>query len=116
GSALMWAIARRKLATASGLASLRKPMCVSLICTNVSASFAAAFSSSLPVAPSARGTPPATVQTTAAPVQAARQLNALRRAGLWGSNVLIGGSLFAYARLYRRERDFISSHWLAGAR
>jgi hypothetical protein len=28
------------------------------------------------VAPSARGTPPATVQTTAAPVQAARQLNA----------------------------------------
>ena len=35
------------------------------------------------VAPSARDTPPATVQTTAAPVQVARQLNAWRRAGLW---------------------------------
>ena len=37
GSALMSAIARRRLPTTSGLASLRKPICVSLICTKVSA-------------------------------------------------------------------------------
>src|SRR6266480_3299763 len=81
----MSAIARRRLPTTSGLASLRKPICVSLICTKVSAFFAAAVGVPSLVAPSARGTPPATVQTTAAPVQLARQLNALRRVRVWPS-------------------------------
>src|SRR5690349_6892557 len=80
----MSAVARRRLPTTSGFASLRNPMCVSLICTKVSA-FAGALAPVLsPVAPSARGTPPAMVQTTAAPLQAARQLSASRRAGLTG--------------------------------
>src|SRR5947209_4095110 len=56
----MSAIARRRLPTTSGLASLRKPMCVSLICTKVIAFVAAAARLPAFVAPSARGTPPET--------------------------------------------------------
>src|SRR6185312_11655389 len=52
-------------------------MCVSLICTNVSAPAGAA--SLLSPAANARGTPPATDQTTAAPLHAARQPRARRR-------------------------------------
>src|SRR3954471_13307649 len=59
----------------------------SLTCTHVSAPRAAAIGGSPRVAPSARGTPPATVHTTAAPVHEARQLNACRRAGLWPGSV-----------------------------
>src|SRR5690242_331730 len=111
----MSAIAWRKLPTTLGLASLRKPICVSLICTKVSAFFAATFGVSAFVAPRARGTPPATVQTTAAPLHAARQLNALRRAGLWPgsgrSDLLTSVSLShrqdCLTPPYRQERELI---------
>src|SRR5271169_3080606 len=96
-------------------------MCVSLICTKVSAFAAAGAGVPALVAPSARGTPPATVQTTAAPLQAARQLNALRRAGLLGaagSCVLIEGSSVWWRDGLHRSRPTTASiysrlRWLA---
>src|ERR1019366_4887722 len=75
------AMAWRRLPTTSGLASLRKPICVSLMCTNVNAPLSPAAGVPGLVAPSARGTPPLTVQTTAAPLQADRHFSAWRRSG-----------------------------------
>ncbi len=66
GAAPIRLIASCKVPTASGLAALLKPIWLSLICTKLSPLASAA--AALPISPE-RGTPPATVQTTAVPAQ-----------------------------------------------
>src|SRR5450432_597561 len=78
----MSAIARRRLPTTSGLASLLKPMWVSLIWTKVRSLPSALAVAPVFVAPSALGTPPLIVHTTAVALQADRHFRASLRLGL----------------------------------
>src|SRR5450432_3215207 len=78
----MSAIARRRLPTTSGLASRLKPMWVSLIWTKVRSLPSALAVGPALVAPSALGTPPLIVHTTAVALQADRHFRASLRLGL----------------------------------
>ena len=111
GKAWMSAIARRRLPTTSGLASRLNPMCVSLIWTKVRSPEPAAAVGPEPVAPSALGTPPLSVHTTAVALQAERHFSASLRSGLgsfiahsfqgWTIHVCLtgsGGDLFRNGR------------------
>ncbi|MFO1055927.1 MAG: hypothetical protein U1E53_03055 [Dongiaceae bacterium] len=85
GSPAMRSSAAFRVACGSGLASLVKPMWLSLICTKVRPSAGAAAIAS-PI-PSGRGTPPETRQSRPVPAQA-RHCSARRRLRLaWGGLV-----------------------------
>src|SRR6266851_4553930 len=84
------------VATGSGLASLLKPMCVSLICTKVKSVVIGAAIASL--MRSGRGTPPTTVQTIPVPAHA-MHLSTPRRLGEFSESIFfLHGSVLVISK------------------